>query len=343
MKSSDSTHICMEIVPDANNVVIENLSEKTEYMVTITAVTNEYFDQLPDGHDLKKRRTLPKHTVPSNDSPWCPSSNILITTSGTDPPTELEILSTKLNTITLQWKPAIVYGSNRLQGTIVRWAEARYEDREDGQLARHVHLQADANTMTIEDLQPGLKYKVVVEAIVSVKTVIEPDNKDPEIERRNRRTTHVMSKPLYVRTKAPSESPRVYVTAYTADTISLYWEKPLLYTIVGKDSNDNPRCLRRALVGYKVEINGKTHMNLGSAAQTVTLTKCKAGKKYRIVVVALTCTEELKKEKRQLVSLLFNHTYKIRLFLTLQLHCTQMYLSIEPGLEKKCNHSVVIF
>ena len=70
---------------------------------------------------------------------------------------------------------------------------------------------AEANEATIEDLHPGLLYKIVVEAVVSVKDAMT-NTKDPEVEKQNRRTTHVVSKPVFVRTRAPCEPPRPIVT-----------------------------------------------------------------------------------------------------------------------------------
>ena len=157
--------------------------------------------------------------------------------------------------------------------------------------------------ITLEDLNPGILYKIVVEAVVSVKTTLLSDSKrDPESEKMNRRTTHVMSKPTFTRTRAPCEPPKPIITGYTTNTISLYWEKPLLYQVIGKDENGDPKYLKQSLEGYRIEINGKPHMRLSANAQSCTLIKCKSGKTYQIVLVALTCTEEVKKERRKRVS-----------------------------------------
>ena len=101
--------------------------------------------------------------------------------------------------------------------------------------------------ITLENLHPGILYKLVVEAIVSVKTTLESKMRDPEYETLNRRTTHVMSKPVFVRTRAPCEPPRVLVTGYTQNTIQLYWERPLLYSVIGKDAHGNPQYLKLSL------------------------------------------------------------------------------------------------
>ena len=78
---------------------------------------------------------------------------------------------------------------------------------------------AEANEATIEDLHPGLLYKIVVEAVVSVKDAVT-NTKDPEVEKQNRRTTHVVSKPVFVRTRAPCEPPRPIVTGmYLHDNV----------------------------------------------------------------------------------------------------------------------------
>ena len=61
----------------------------------------------------------------------------------------------------------------------------------------------------LEDLHPGLLYKIVVEAVVSVKDAVT-NTKDPEVEKQNRRTTHVISKPVFVRTRAPCETSQTY-------------------------------------------------------------------------------------------------------------------------------------
>ena len=105
--------------------------------------------------------------------------------------------------------------------------------------------------VTLDCLHPGILYKVVVEAVVSVKTTLKSQVKDPEGEKMNRRTTHVMSRPLFVRTRAPCEPPKPIVTGYTQNSIQLYWEKPLLYSVIGKDDNGNPKYLKYSLEGYR--------------------------------------------------------------------------------------------
>ncbi len=297
-------HIALEVPADSSHAVIENLNEKSEYMLTVTAITEEFFEQLPEDHDWRRTRSISTNKPPPED-PWLPSSSMIAMTSGTEAPSDIRIIETSVNSVTIMWSAPVVFGSNRLQGTVVRWAEGKFTKLGNNEvnLAHHKSIVADANEALIDELHPGILYKIVVEAVISVKTAIDSDRKDPENEKKNRRTTHVMSKPIFVRTRAPCEAPIPYITGYTTNTIQLYWEKPLLYSIVGKDENDNAKYLKLSLEGYRLEINGKPHMRLVSSAQSCTLVKCRPGKTYRIVLVALTCTEDVKKERKRKVSI----------------------------------------
>jgi hypothetical protein len=295
----DPKHCCAETVPDAAGAIIDNLKEKTEYLITITAITEEFFDMLPSGHEMKTSRVLPKDQPPP-ESPWLPTASIIAMTSGTDGPTDIKVIKTTIDSVTLTWKNPVVHGSNRNQGIVVRWAECRLSGKLSN-MAYHKNLKADCNEVTIDGLHPGILYKFCVEAIVSVKTTLQSGHHDPEFELKNRRTTHVMSKPIFVRTRAPCETPVPWVVSYTPNTCKMHWEKPLLYRIFGKDDDGNTKYLKLSLEGYRLEINGKPHMRLAPTAQSCTLIKCKPGKTYRIVLVALTCTEEVKRERKRKV------------------------------------------
>ena len=69
-------------------------------------------------------------------------------TAGTDPPNDVQIVREQADSIKLAWTPGRTYGSNRLQGTVVRWAENRRatSGAEDwagaDELARYRSLQA---------------------------------------------------------------------------------------------------------------------------------------------------------------------------------------------------------
>ena len=99
-------------MPDRTNGVITGLSENTEYLITVTAITEEYFDQLPHGDPAKKSRVLPHSRLPEEHA-WLPSSTIIVTTSGTEPPKGLRVQNSNIDSVTISWKPVVVSGSNR--------------------------------------------------------------------------------------------------------------------------------------------------------------------------------------------------------------------------------------
>ncbi|XP_063446523.1 uncharacterized protein LOC134726026 isoform X8 [Mytilus trossulus] len=301
LNTSEPHHVSVDVLPDSKEANIEYLREKTDYLLRVTAITDEYFDRLPEKHKLKKLKALPKDMmINSEDSKWLPNSSIISKTAGTEPPANIRVSKASTNNMKLTWTPPIVYGSNKLTGQIVRWWDVKATKHvdDDFHVACHKNLLPSDDSVVIEDLVPGIQYKIVIEAVVSVKTALEKDRNDGGIEA-NRRTAHVMSKPMFARARAPTEPPRLYITGYTQTTAQLYWEKPLLVTVTGKDENGKVKYLRRYLEGYKLEINGKTYSCLGPNSQSCALTKCKPGKKYLINLVALTCTEEGKKERKR--------------------------------------------
>ncbi|XP_012935394.1 uncharacterized protein LOC101845075 isoform X2 [Aplysia californica] len=299
----NSHHIAVDTLPDATIADVNGLHEKTDYLLKVIAVTEEYFDRLPEKHRHKRLRGFPQDVMASQEeSPWLPHSSILIKTSGTESPTNIRVMKATTTSLTLTWTPPLVHGSNKLTGQIVRWSDvkkSRRADHEDLQIASHVNLLPTEDTLTIEDLVPGAQYKVVIEAVVSVKTSLDLDKWDGNNIEKFRRTAHVMSKPFFTRTRAPIEPPKVQVTSYTQMSATLYWEKPPLMSVVGKDEEDNPKYLRRYLQGYKLEINGKLQCCLGPDSNSCTLTKCKPGRTYNVVLVAMTCTDEGKKARKQ--------------------------------------------
>ena len=71
------------------------------------------------GNELRRSRSLPLEKPPPDDS-WLPSATMIGMTSGTDPVTEVRVVSTTINSVTVAWTPPVVFGSNRLQGIVVR-------------------------------------------------------------------------------------------------------------------------------------------------------------------------------------------------------------------------------
>ncbi|XP_055882729.1 uncharacterized protein LOC106055997 isoform X2 [Biomphalaria glabrata] len=295
--------VSADTLPDATSADLTGLSEKTDYLLKVITVTEEYFDQLPEKNRLKQMRNFPPNiSSVQEESQWLPFTCILFKTSGTEPPCNVKVIKATMTALTLNWTPPLVYGTNKLTGQIVRWSAVRSAQQNkdnDLHIASHVKLLPTEDTLTIDDLLPGTQYNIVVEAVVSVKTSLEPEKWDGNNIEKNRRTAHVLSKPLLARTRAPIDPPQLMVTSYTQNSATLTWEKPKLVTVVGKDSDGNPKCLRRYLQGYKLEINGKLQTCIGPDSTSCTLTKCKPGRNYSVVLVAVSCTAEGRKARKQ--------------------------------------------
>ena len=170
------------------------------------------------------------------------------------------------------------------------------------QVARQQTVPVDCCSTTISDLEPGVTYKFVVEALTSIKTSLEMAATNSPLSAR--RTTTILSKPVIARTRAPCEAPRPIITGYTSTTVRLHWQRPLLDAVTGQRHDDagSERHVRLSLVSYRLDINGQPHMRLSPATHECTLIKCRPGKTYSLTLVALTCTENAKKARSKKVN-----------------------------------------
>ena len=116
----DVETISRDLPRDAATVVITGLTEKTDYVVTVRAVTTVYFDMLPEGHAVKRSRRLPTDLLPTEDA-WLPAATAVVTTSGTDRPGDVHVVKASPDSITLAWTLPRTYGSDQLQATVIRW------------------------------------------------------------------------------------------------------------------------------------------------------------------------------------------------------------------------------
>lgn len=78
VKKKIKGHICEELLPTETVVNLHNLCEHTEYDIVITAVTDEYFDSLPSGHEWKKERQIPHNNIEMPTNEWLPKSTITV-------------------------------------------------------------------------------------------------------------------------------------------------------------------------------------------------------------------------------------------------------------------------
>lgn len=301
-------HIYKELTPDTRSCIIDNLTEKTCYKISVTAITREYFVS----HKIKEIKQLPKLILES--MPWLPSAHIEAMTSGTEAATNLEWKLKHDKSVSVTWKPPKVYGTNRLINQILSYQElgatvplnSAANVSTSTPMATQIALPLSAKGYKLQNLKIGSKYKIWVEAVVVIKLNIESDSANFRLDDlalnednqridyynqlKDTRCTHVLSEPILLRVPAPCDPVTVNLIGYTSETIDLCWPKPSLYSQHKDPENPDQKIhLYRHLIGYRIEVNGIRQRSLNPNENFCTLTKCKPGNTYNIVVVAVTC------------------------------------------------------
>ena len=120
LNAQDPHHVTEDIMPDCTSADITGLHEKTDYLVRVVAVTEEYFDRLPDKHKHKKLHAIPRDVlVAQEESPWLPSASIIAKTAGTEAPANIRLSKSTMTSLVLTWTPPLVYGSNKLLSQVL--------------------------------------------------------------------------------------------------------------------------------------------------------------------------------------------------------------------------------
>lgn len=155
-----------ELTPDTRSCIIDNLSEKTNYRICVTAVTEEYMIN----HKIREQKQLPRLILES--MPWLPTAHIDAMTSGTDPATDLEWKFKHDRSVACSWKQPKCYGTNRLINQIVCYQEI-IGGATVSPMATQIALPPNAKGYKLTTLKVGSKYKIWIEAVVLIKLNIE--------------------------------------------------------------------------------------------------------------------------------------------------------------------------
>lgn len=269
--------IVFDVTPDSTNFTLSNLLERTDYSVTIYAITEEYLNEIYC-NDISQ---LPKKLKPSN---WLTSKNLQFTTSGCEPANQLRILTSTVEFIQLEWILPKAYGSTKLVEQILRWKCERGGDE------RSMKLDDQTTKATIPGILPLGLYKISLEAVFSTRTNLDRGNDGTNHREIRLTTTETAS--VRFRTPGLSERPEIYLTGYTTNTIDLTWNKPNTFTVIDHPEKLNEVIkIHRRLLGYRVEINGEKYNTLTDDQYQCTLTECHPGEEYRVQLVAQTAIQ----------------------------------------------------
>ena len=289
MDNENDEHVFRELSPESNTCVIDKLCEKTKYLITVTALTEEYmiYNKI---RDIKQFSKLLLNPV--KKTPWLSFGQVEAMTSGTDPGKVIDLRLASNRSVEVIWDQVRVYGSNRLVNQVLYYKEVDNKNVK-------IQLSKKAHSYRLNNLKIGVKYEVYIMSVVCVKLNINAAtiNSEEDIDRRtflkDYRFEDYSTELAVIRIPAPCKPVKLYLSGYSADKIDLYWTKPNLYSQY--EDPDNPTQvlhIYRKLLRYRLEVNGINYSeieSLESSKQCFTLIKCKPGKSYSIVIYAQTC------------------------------------------------------
>lgn len=264
------------IPPNETDFEISELTERTDYIVTVYGITEEY---------LTEQRCREYHHLPKKlkSSVWLPNKAVEFQTSGYESVEQLNIRSATTESMQVEWALPKVYGSTRLVRQILQW---KLEHGPENQR----ELNPNLTSAVISGPLPSGLYKVSLESIFSVQVNLEDTN--DQSNRKEEPAT--ITESVTIRFQAPglSERPELYLTGYTTKTIDLTWNKPNLFSIVDHPEKTNEQLkLHRRLVDYRVDINGKKYNTVDEDQNRCTLTECNAGEKYDVQLITRTVVQ----------------------------------------------------
>ena len=268
--------ISFDIQPDLTDFILTNLTERTDYKVTIYGLTQEYLHE----NKCPKFEQLPKKLKPSD---WLPSKSFEFKTSGYESVSVLNIHQATTESIQLDWRLPKVYGSTKYVGQVLRWK------LEHGSEEQRI-LDRTAVSATIAGPIPSGLYTIFLDSIFSVRVNLE----DYDDESTRNEIISTVTASISVRFHVPGicERPEIYLTGYTISTIDLSWNKPNLFNIIDHPEKNNERLkIHRQLLGYQVNINGHLHNKLDEDQYRCTLTECKQGEKYEVQLISRTTVQ----------------------------------------------------
>ncbi|CAF0920401.1 unnamed protein product [Adineta ricciae] len=264
-----------DITPDSTDFLLANLDERTEYQVTIYAITEEYLNEM----NCSDMSQLPSQL---QSSQWLTYQTLTFTTSGCEPASQLRIRNATIESIELEWTLPKAYGSTEYIGQILRW---KAEDS-----GREHSLELDCHTTNA--VIPGILkiglYRISLDSIFHSRTNVDDESNQKEIRLTISETTSVRYQIPGLR-----ERPEVCLTGYTTTTIDLTWNKPNMFNQMNHPERlDEKVSMHRKLLGYRVEINGHKYNTLDEDQYQCTLTECRPGEDYTVRLVARTSIQK---------------------------------------------------
>ena len=214
--------------PETTSFTFEGLVPKTNYRFTFSVATED--------HALSSREL----TEPQ-------STSIFETcTNGVDPPGKPWLVSKTQTSLSLEWDPATPYGLSYVQHYLVHYAEnkqlrKRSRATQAKDIGGSVLVNCNCYRVELGGLEPGVTYKVVVEAVTGVRNFNYEDDFESEEEDLSSLASSMpssrgpdleqelcVSDALLVATAALPEPPVLMVSGVSTSQVYLCWDQPAL-------------------------------------------------------------------------------------------------------------------
>ena len=270
---SNAREISLDLTPDSTEFYLEGLTERTDYRVTVYAITEEYLTEMR----YKDVSHLPKRL---KSSIWLPQKSIEFTTAGYESSSNLRFGKATSRGIEVEWDSPKAYGSTRYLRQSLRW-----------QLELGEEKKMDVGRNATKAFIPGLLvsgfYKISLDSFFSIKLNLE-DTDDKTSCKEIRVTTTDMVKVRFT-TPKNVEPIEVHLVGYTNEKVDVAWYKPNLFDVYDHPEKNNEKIrIHHQLVGYRVRLNDQNVVNLDEQQERFSLTQCKPGQTLHVRVISMT-------------------------------------------------------
>ncbi|EDO43307.1 predicted protein [Nematostella vectensis] len=277
-----------KLMPSTTTYTVKNLAARTQYLFSIQSVPG-------DGCSCAQQ-------------PCGEARTLFAWTSGVVGPSRLSVTERTPFSLHLSWQPAITYGDLCIKHYLIHFSEKtrRLSSYGISQLPKDgKRIDVPQSSVLglkghISGLEPGLVYRVIVEAVVGIREDMssgesgescEEDGEraasslaSSDIDRLAAVSADCLSGPLMARTSAPPGKPTLLLAGITATQIQLAWDPPaalhLDYAVRQTAERHDYRGRIRSIRGYVLDVNVREVTRLAPNKRSYTLKRCKPGMKY---------------------------------------------------------------
>ncbi|XP_054751259.2 uncharacterized protein LOC129257055 [Lytechinus pictus] len=298
--TDDTTTIkCIDLLPDATGAKVTDLEQGKDYVLHLLTITDDFFDQLPSSHSLRKERDLPRiwaDVEKEVESPWLPYVAIGARTHGNTPPTGLVCTDTGNDWIGVGWRPPS-WGGFFVESSTVEWEDISGdgnvpEDLQEGS----VEVGPKKTHTKLHNLAPGRTYEIQVKAYMKHDPSTNSKPKQSSAKKNARMNMILESDPISVRLPCHVSPPNLRIAGFSSYHLDLRWNKPQLLVQPGSLDPDNQPLLRPVkltLLGYRLVVEGSAPIFLSSDTTRYTLTQIKGGRTLKVHLVAVTTPKKV--------------------------------------------------